>query len=149
MSHKYPLQSPNNSSYHLLKGLPLEGFGDIIVHAGGEEALPVSLHGIGRNCDYRNPVDCGLFFRSKRLSTLFAGIPIPVSFTSKRSVTPASVSSLRSTLMDTSPFSTNLMAFPVRLVRIWRRRPGSASDRNRWSPCRVFQPQSWKSQGCR
>ena len=38
----------------LLKGLSLEGFGDVIVHPGGEEALSVTLHGIGGDGDDRN-----------------------------------------------------------------------------------------------
>lgn len=31
----------------------VDGFGDIVIHTGGQLSLPVALHGIGRQCDDR------------------------------------------------------------------------------------------------
>ena len=56
---------------------------------------------------------------------LRAGIPIPVSATAKCSIALSGSPGSKLTWTETSPFSVNLMEFPTRLKRIWRRRVGS------------------------
>ncbi len=62
---------------------------------------------------------------SKSSPILSPGIPMPVSRTEKRNMTPPSLEYSTVTPTVTSPASVNLIAFPVRLVRICRNRPGS------------------------
>ncbi len=64
--------------------------------------------------------------RSKIISVLSAAIPIPVSTTLNRSQ-PASSGS-GSTRRVTLPWSVNFSAFPIRLMRICRRRFGSPTS---------------------
>ena len=58
----------------------------------------------------------------KMVSSLSAGMPIPVSFTAKQT---RSLSLSNSTLIATSPVSVNLIALLTRLIRICRSRVGS------------------------
>ncbi len=63
---------------------------------------------------------------SKSRPILLAGMPMPVSRTVKRRRTEGERSlAATSTCTATSPAEVNLMALLTRLVRIWRRRPGS------------------------
>src|SRR2546428_296086 len=62
---------------------------------------------------------------SKIWLSLSLGIPIPVSATEKRRRPASLLSGSFWTRSETLPLSVNLMAFPRRLTRIWRRRFGS------------------------
>ena len=61
----------------------------------------------------------------KILARVSSSIPIPVSRTSNLRRRVDSVSSSTLTRTTTSPRSVNLTALPIRLSRIWRKRPGS------------------------
>jgi len=64
---------------------------------------------------------------SKIRSSMWAGMPTPVSVTSKRSPTAPSarLGRSQSTCTCTKPASVNLMELPTRLKSTWRTRPGS------------------------
>ena len=61
---------------------------------------------------------------SKMVSSLSAGIPMPVSITWIASCGRPSVMIKRATIC-TAPASVNLMALPTRFINSWRRRAGS------------------------
>jgi len=66
---------------------------------------------------------------SNSCSLRLAGMPIPVSVTSKRTACRASSSEARLARITTSPFSVNLIALFTRLMSTCRRRPGSPFTR--------------------
>ena len=59
------------------------------------------------------------------LSISFCDIPMPVSFTEKRKMTPSLISLASVTLTITSPCWVNLTALPARLISTWLSRSGS------------------------
>ena len=80
---------------------------------------------------------------SKIRSSCSAGIPIPVSVTTMPRCTSPSGSAAPSTSSRTWPRGVNLIAFPTRLTRTWRSRPGSPTARGRSGATRTISSRSF------
>ena len=90
---------------------------------------------VASRCEMASPSPVPPYFRVvepsacenawKRRPWTSGGMPMPVSVTANAEQHGVSVLFDQRGAHHTSPCSVNLMALPTRLVRIWRRRPGS------------------------